>query len=352
MIVLTGYPGFLGKRLVQLLIGRSPEVPIRLLVQAKFKAQADDELRGLPHRDIAAIVGDITLPDLGLGDAAARLAAEVTHIWHLAAVYDLSIGRDIARRINVEGTRNVLDFAERCPKLVRLLYVSTAYVSGLRQGVVLEDELDHTAGFKNFYEETKYLAEVDVRRRMRRIPTTIFRPSVVIGDSRTGETQKFDGPYFVLKFIRRLPSTSPMVRIGDGKKPVNVVPVDYVVAAMDYLATAPTSEGRTYHLADPAPLVVNRMVEVFASALRKKLFYIPVPAKLARAIMATPAGKLLGLSPELIDYFDFGVTYDCRNVLADLKGSGISCPSLETYAVTMVSFMERHLRDVSSSAMY
>src|SRR5207247_6389267 len=129
------------------------------------------------------------------------------------AIYDLSVSRDAGMRVNVDGTRHVLDFAERCPSLQRFHYVSTCYVSGRHHGVFGEDDLDVGQRFNNFYEETKFLAEVEVRRRSG-LPVTIYRPSVVVGDSRTGETQKFDGPYFVIQWILRQPRVAFLPVVG------------------------------------------------------------------------------------------------------------------------------------------
>ena len=135
---------------------------------------------------------------------AKALQASLRQAWHLAAVYDLAVARPLAHRVNVEGTRNLLEFAGAAAHFDRLQYVSTAYVSGKARGVFRETELDVGQGFKNHYEETKFLAEVEVVRS--KLPATIYRPGVVVGDSRTGETAKFDGPYAVLRMMEKLPS--------------------------------------------------------------------------------------------------------------------------------------------------
>jgi nucleoside-diphosphate-sugar epimerase len=353
MIVLTGFPGFLGTRLVHKLAARHPDTPIRLLVQGKFRDKAQAEVARVAHQDVALLDGDITQAGLGLNEAqAADVRARTTDFWHLAAIYDLTVPHDLAWKVNVEGTTHVLDFLEKCPNLKRHWYISTCYVSGKRTGRILEDSLDDQAGFKNHYESTKHYAEREVRKRLDHVPTTIFRPAIVIGDSRTGETQKFDGPYFVMKFMTHLPRYSPMLRIGKGDKPVNLVPVDFVVEAMDVLATRQDNAGRTYQLADPAPLTPFQLTQLFASKLGKHLAYVSLPATVARGLMATGLGHLLGLSPELITYFDFDSQYDCANTVRDLEGTGVTCPPLPTYVDTMVAFLKQHLKDVSSKAMY
>ncbi|MBV9044635.1 MAG: SDR family oxidoreductase, partial [Alphaproteobacteria bacterium] len=196
-IVFTGFPGFLGSELLPRLLRRAPGDEALCLVQSKFAELARERARGLDRVKLAE--GDITAP-------LAIDPTDVTEIYHLAAIYDLKVPRELGLRINVDGTRNVLDFAERCPSLKRLHYISTCYVSGRYDGVFTEDDLEKGQRFNNFYEETKYLAEIDVRARMKQgLPATIYRPSVVVGDSASGATQKFDGPYFVIQWLMRQP---------------------------------------------------------------------------------------------------------------------------------------------------
>src|SRR5205823_4708900 len=165
---------------------------------------------------IEVVGGDIAERRLGLDVATwERLTAEVTRVYHLAAIYDLAVPVDVAQRVNVDGTGNVLELCLAAPNLERLAYVSTAYVAGRRTGVVYEHELVMGQGFKNHYESTKFQAEVWVRARLREIPTTIYRPAIVVGDSRTGETEKFDGPYYILRTIARAAERrAPIPQLG------------------------------------------------------------------------------------------------------------------------------------------
>jgi thioester reductase-like protein len=352
MIFLTGVPGFLGTRLLRTLAEQRPRTSFLLLVQPKFTEQAHRTLATLDLHDRAEVLpGDITAPDLGLGDRYDTVAEQVTVACHLAAVYDLSIPRDVGWRVNVEGTRHVLDFLAQCPHLERAGYVSTAYVSGRRAGTIREDELVHDAGFKNFYEETKYHAEVLVQDRMDALPLRIFRPGIVVGDSQTGETEKFDGPYFILKALQRLPRYTLMTRIGSGQETVNLVPADYVVAAMTHLLLADDPGASVFHLTDPAPLTTQGILDLSTELMGMHVAYVPVPARLARTLMGTGVGRTLGIAPELIDYFDHPAHYDAANTQAALEGTGIACPRLPDYAPTMVEYMQAHA-DTRSSAMY
>jgi thioester reductase-like protein len=351
VIFLTGFPGFLGTRLVRALADTYPDAHVHLLVQPKFAAQAKGVLGDLRLAPRATLVeGDITQPDLGLGTRRNALAAEVTRAFHLAAVYDLTIPRDVGWAVNVAGTRHVMDFLASCPKLEHAAYVSTAYVSGRRTGLVREDELMHAAGFKNFYEETKYHAEVVVRARMGEVPATVMRPAIVVGDARTGATAKFDGPYFILGALRRLPRLTLMTRIGTGRHPVNLVPADFVTDALVALAR-PEHAGATFHLTDPNPATQQELMEAFVDRLGMRAAYVTVPPALARRLVATPVGRTFGIAPELVDYFDVPVTYDSTRTQRALAGTGVACPPFLSYVDHIVDYVERHA-DARATAMY
>lgn len=348
----TGFPGFLGSELLPRVLQRSPpEVRAVCLVQSKFLALARAKLSDL-ERSAPALAGrvdlaegDIAAPDLGLADAAG-LEASVIQIFHLAAVYDLAVRREVGLRVNVEGTRHALDFAQSCPGLERFHYVSTCYVSGRFAGAFTENDLEVGQVFNNFYEETKYLAEVDVQRRMSEgLPATIYRPSIVVGDSESGATQKYDGPYYVMQWLLRQGRVAVMPMVGrPGANRVNVVPRDYVVRALAHLSALPASRGKVYHLCDPAPLTVEQMVDVLGRAMEKRLLRIPLPAELAKAALARVPGveRLMRIPPEALDYFTHPTFYTCNNALADLAGSGIRCPAFSEVAPRLVRFMREH----------
>src|ERR671919_2028440 len=227
-VLLTGYPGFIGRRLAD----RLTEAGAR--VTALVEPRMADAAREASGGRIEILQGDISRRRLGLSDEDwERLVAEVRHVFHLAAIYDLSVPLELAQRVNVDGTGNVLDLCLACERLERLNYVSTAYVAGTRRGVVYEHELALGQEFKNHHESTKFQAEVWVRQAMGRVPTTIYRPAIVVGDSRTGETPKFDGPYYMLRVISRAVRwKQPIPRFGRSNAPFNVVPVDFIVNAM------------------------------------------------------------------------------------------------------------------------
>jgi thioester reductase-like protein len=356
-VLLTGFPGFIGARLVPRILELQPQARLECLVQEKFVSAAKTAVEAIeaahPHARgrIGLVTGDITVQGLGIEPKQAReLRRSLRQAWHLAAVYDLAVRRDLGRRINVEGTKNVLEFLGEAPQLERLQYVSTAYVSGNARGTFRETDLDVGQGFKNHYEETKFQAEVEVVRS--RLPRTIYRPGVVVGDSRTGETGKFDGPYHVLRLMEKLPSPGVFFRVGLGFGTVNIVPVDFVIEAMAKLGACATSAGKTYHLCDPQPHAPGEIAEMFAGAIGKKFVYVPVPMAVAKAFFAPkPVQRLFGMPQQALDYFDDPVRHDTTQASHDLGELGIECPRLADYLPRLVAFYKAHRDEVRREAM-
>jgi len=355
-VLITGFPGFLASALLPGILQRTGD-DATCLVQAKFADLASRRAQELGSADaslagrIHSIEGDITKPGLGLAEG---VLSDVTEAWHLAAVYDLAVERDLAVRVNVDGTRNVLDALERCPNLQRLHYFSTCYVSGRYAGPFREDDLETGAPFNNYYEETKHLAEAEVRRRLAAgLPVTIYRPAIVVGDSRTGETQKYDGPYFILQWLLRQPKRAVLPLAGDPTMTrVNVVPRDFIVAAVGHLAGHANSNGRTYQLADPQPLTVAEMSETLAQAVGRKLITVPLPRTVAKEAIKHVPGvyKVMRIPPEAVDYFSHPTHYLTDHTQADLAGSGIQAPPFPSYVDRLVSFMKQH-PEIGSAAM-
>jgi thioester reductase-like protein len=348
-LLLTGFPGFLGSALLPRLLARRPGSTVVCLVQPQHLATARERIAELerehPHviGRVELVTGDITAPGLALGATDRAALDAVTEVWHLAAVYDLAVPPTIARRVNVDGTANVLDVCGALPALTRLQYVSTCYVSGRYVGEFSEDVLTEGQLFRNHYESTKYEAEQLVRDAMAGgLPATIYRPGIVVGDSSTGETLKFDGPYFIAGFLKRQPGPVVVVpKVGDPDLVrVCLVPRDFVVDAMDVLSVLEVAVGRTYALTDPHPPTARQVVDAFCARLGKRVVWVPLPGM----------ERLLGLPAEAVDYFASPTTYSTRNTTTDLQGTGVQCPSFVDYADRLVDFM-RHHDEIGSKAM-
>ena len=355
-VLMTGFTGFLGGALLPKILNRTGGEAV-CLVQPKYAALAEQRIDQLVVADgslqgrITLVEGDVTAAGLGLHEG---VLDDVTEVWHLAAVYDLAVGRAQALRVNVDGTRNVLDAIERCPKLERLHYFSTCYVSGRYAGPFSEDDLEVGAPFNNFYEETKHLAEAEVRRRMTDgLPATIYRPSIVVGDSRTGETQKYDGPYFIMQWLLRQRWYAVVPIVGDPTTTrVNVVPRDFVVSAVAHLSGHPNAKGRTYHIADPHPLTVDQMTEVLGEATGRRLIKVPLPKRLAKDAIAHVPGvyQVMRIPAASVDYFAHPTHYLTDHLREDLAGSDIEPPAFPTYVDQLVAFMRDH-PEIGSAAM-
>jgi nucleoside-diphosphate-sugar epimerase len=351
-IFFTGFPGFLGSELLPRVVSRTDDVAL-CLVQPKFRALAEERVRQI-EKAHPVLANRIGLVEGDLTQALDSIAAhDVREIYHLAAVYDLGVPREVGMRVNVTGTVRVLDLAERAPRLERLHYVSTCYVSGRHAGVFTEDDLEKGQAFNNYYEETKQLAELEVRNRMSRIPATIYRPSVVVGDSATGATQKFDGPYFVMQWLMRQPRIAVLPVVGrPARYHFNVVPRDFVIGAMTWLSALESNAGTTYALADPNPLTVDATIDTMAQATGRKVLRIPLTKGIAKGALQYVPGvyRLLRIPPPAVDYFVHPTTYDTSHTTRDLEGSGISAPRLRDYAARLVEFARAH-REVGSRAM-
>ena len=294
---------------------------------------------------VRVVAGDITRDDLGLGPSGVS-KDDVSEVYHLAAVYDLSVGRDLATLVNVGGTRHLLGFARSCPRLVRFHYMSTAYVSGRSPGEFTEADLDRGQTFNNWYEQTKYLAEVEVRREMGRgLPATVYRPSIVVGESATGATQKYDGLYFVIRWLLRQPRVAIMPVAGDPTKvEVNVVPLDFVADAVAYLGALPSSEGKVYQLTDPRPLTVAQMLDELARALRRRLIRLRLPLGAVKSVVDHVPGvsRWAQVPSQVFDYLSHPTRYRSPETQAALEGSGILVPRFSAYVDRLVEFVRQH----------
>ena len=349
LIFFTGFPGFIGRRLVRALLERDSKARVAELVEPRFAASAREAAEAIAPDRIEILEGDIAERRLGLDDDTyERLASNVASAYHLAAIYNLAVPLETAQRVNVDGTGNVIELCARCKKLERLNYVSTAYVAGDRRGVVYEHELVLGQGFKNHYESTKFQAEVWVREAMDKVPTTIYRPAIVVGDSRTGETQKFDGPYYFLRTIARsVDDRLPIPQFGRAEAPFNCVPVDFIVDAMVAAAEDPTALGETLHLVDPEPVTAAEMGRIFSREYAGKEPRMRLPPRLVEnALRFKPISDAYGGAPhEAIRYLNHPVRFDTRRADDILAAHGLRCPRLEEYVGPIVSFFKEHEDD-------
>ena len=347
-IFLTGFPGFIAERLVKRLA--KADTQFFLLVQPQFIEKASRDIERIsaetntPMENFALIEGDITRPNLGISaDDLEIVRSETTDVFHLAAIYDLSVNRDPAFLVNVEGTKNVNELVKSLPNLRRYNYISTCYVAGKRSGVIRENELEHDAGFRNFYEETKYLAEMEVEKLKSELPITIFRPSVVVGDSKTGETAKYDGIYYVIFYLKKFPSLLRIINVGNKDVRLNLVPVDFVVEGIAALSKDDAAIGKTIALADPNPLTTAEICDSVIEAMIGKKSVLTPPMKFVEWSLNLPFSPVFsGLPHSGVPYFFVPQTYDTSVSEDFLKKHDITCPNFRDYVKNLLKFVEEN----------
>ncbi len=322
-VLLTGATGFVGKEILDRLLSRGRRV--YALVRAANDDAAAERLDR--HANLTPVAGDIEEPGLGLES---DVTEDITTVIHCAASVSFDLSLEDSRRVNVEGTRNVLDLARRCPKLERLSYVSTAYVAGEPNGLFREDQLDVGQRFRNPYEQSKFEAEKMIRERGAALPLQILRPSIVVGDSRTGRTAAFNVLYGPLKAFAR--GTIPAIP-ARRSSPVDIVPVDYVADRTVELATD-GPEGTFHLVAGRNATTVDRLLELTASHLRRDQPTVLPPRLYRRLMHPWLRRKYRGLrSMEVyFPYFSMRVRFDDRAL-----GPG---PPVEGYFERLIAFAE------------
>ena len=357
----TGATGFIGKRLVKKLLERKGSVVYFLL--RKESAGKVAELRsywGVSAARAVPVFGDLTARKLGVAtEDVKKLKGQIDHFHHLAAVYDLSADTESQVAVNIEGTRNTVEFAKAIDA-GHFHHVSSIAAAGLYEGVFREDMFEEAEGLDHPYFLTKHESEKIVRQDCK-LPWTVYRPAMVVGDSQTGEMDKIDGPYYFFKLIQRmrqlLPPWMPAVGLEGGR--VNIVPVDFVVNAINVISHQPSIGKKCFHLVDPVGYRVGDVLDIFsraAHAPRMNLFVNAallgfIPKGVKKSLMAiAPVRRVrnavlkdLGLPEDMLTFVNYPTRFDCRETLAALKGSGVQCPNLKDYAWRLWDYWERHL---------
>jgi NAD(P)-dependent dehydrogenase (short-subunit alcohol dehydrogenase family) len=358
----TGATGFIGKRLVKTLLARrGASVHFLLRPESEGKVAALLDYWGVTKARAVPVYGDLTSKKLGVAaDDVKTLKGRIDHFYHLAAVYDLSADEASQVKVNIEGTRNAVEFAKAIDA-GHLHHVSSIAAAGMYEGVFREDMFDEAEGLDHPYFMTKHESEKIVRQESK-VPWTVYRPALVVGDSQTGEMDKIDGPYYFFKLIQRmrqiLPPWMPSIGLEGGR--INIVPVDFVVAALDHISHSKGELNRKcFHLVDPNGYRVGDVLDIFSKAAhapKMNLFINAallgfIPKSVKKGLMAlAPVRRVraavmkdLGLPDDMMTFVNFPTRYDCRDAVAALKGSGIACPNLHDYGWRLWDYWERHL---------
>ncbi|EFQ81939.1 NAD-binding protein [Aeromicrobium marinum DSM 15272] len=360
----TGATGFIGRRLVAELVSRR-EGDIHVLVRPGSVARLERHAHGWGRSPrVVPVSGELTRPGLGVDPGwIAEHAGSIDHVFHLAASYDMTAGAAENDLLNLDGTRHALELAEAVGAGT-FHHVSSIAVAGDFSGVFTEEMFDEGQGFPSDYHRTKHGSEALVRASTA-VPWRVYRPAVVVGDSRTGEIDKVDGPYYFFPLVKALrsalPTWWPLAAPGLGR--TNVVPVDYVARAMDELAHRPGLDGRAFHLVNPEPhsnlelidtiaqaagaphvaaSLDNRVTDALAEKLVGPLAARTVGTDLG-ATLSRPLLRRLGIPPEVLPHLHLAPVFDATATLAALEGSGIAPPPLSTYAGALWDHWEQRL---------
>jgi NAD(P)-dependent dehydrogenase (short-subunit alcohol dehydrogenase family) len=359
--LVTGATGFIGRNLVDRLLKR--EGTIYALVRAGSRGRLE-ELRtgwGADGARVVPIAGDLSQPGLGISEEdLLTLRGSIDHFFHVAAIYDLEADAESQEVANVEGTRHAVELAGAI-EAGCFHQVSSIAAAGLYDGVWTESMFDEAERLDvHPYYRTKHESERVVRDECQR-PWRVYRPGIVVGDSRTGEIDKVDGPYYFFKTLQRmrrvLPSWLPIVGVEGGR--INIVPVDYVADALDHIAHQPGLDGQAFSLTDPNPKTVGQLLNLFAkeadaphaafrlgpevtepasNLVRTGLRLLPPARRLTKRALSE-----VGIPAEAFNWINYPTRFDSGNAQAALEGSGISVPPLDTYADRIWDYWERNL---------
>ncbi|HEY5804519.1 MAG TPA: SDR family oxidoreductase [Lysobacter sp.] len=356
----TGATGFIGRFLVSKLLKRKGTVYVLVRKDSHKKLEAISKRMGWDSKRVVLVDGDMTQPKCGVSAAQIRaMGGKVKHFFHLAAIYDLTANAESQRAANIDGTQNALDLSVAIKAEV-FHHTSSIAAAGLYQGVFREDMFDEAEGLEDPYLRTKHDSEGLVRREAR-IKWRIYRPGMVVGHSQTGEMDKIDGPYYFFTFLKKLremmPPWMPMLGLEGGR--INVVPVDFVVDAMDHIAHKPRLDGHCFHLTDPEPMRVGELLNTFARAGHSPEMTMRIDARMFAFIPGSVRGMVGNLPPvrrfvgmllrdfkipkQTLKFLTYPTRFDNREAERALKGSGIQVPPLEGYAWRLWDYWERHL---------
>ena len=347
--VVTGGTGFIGRRVVSEILARQGDQEVWVLVRRESLARFERRAAEWGDR-VKPLVGDLTAADLGLTDATISELGTVDHVVHCGAIYDITADDDAQRAANVDGTRAVIALAIRVN--ATLHHVSSVAVAGDFPGEYTEDDFDVAQELPTPYHQTKFEAELLVRSTAG-LRYRIYRPAVVVGDSRTGEMDKVDGPYYffgILAKLARLPKITPIVLPDTGR--TNLVPVDYVVGALTELMHVDGRDGQTFHLTAPKTIGLRGIYRGIAreAGLPPLLGTLPGAAAApflkvtGRAkVLRNMAATQLGIPAEILDVEDLAPTFTSDNAAEALRGKGISVPEFAAYAPKLWRYWAEHL---------
>ena len=384
IILVTGSTGFLGSAITQRLLASGYKLRLLIRNRGSDPSQISFGKEGLikelilggqfneysqeqhhmfdewsnnnksPHEllssNVEIIKGDITSINLGLEKQEyARLCSEVDEVFHCAAVTHFEMqGADEHTAVNIKGTGNVLQFANS-GKQKRFHYISTAYVAGKQSGIIYENGMVNEPLFNNEYERSKFVAEQLVIKyaKCNDIPYTIYRPGIIVGDSRTGDTCRFDNLYLFVKVLFNIKNSlaghkngelsATTIRVpGDPDALINIVPIDYVADAIVTILEKRESIGGIYHITNPNPPRLCELRDLVMALLEIKDMYVEINRELEKQSLNTVEKLFLRQTRPYYSYLFSKLQFNDSNTQKALKGTGIICPVMTKKLVAVL----------------
>ncbi|WP_082878408.1 SDR family oxidoreductase, partial [Oleiphilus sp. HI0067] len=357
---ITGGTGFIGRFLVEKLLARGETIYLLMQESSMHKYDALLERIGATSKQVVAVKGTLTKKNLGIAKADMdELKGKVDHFYHLAAIYDLYASEEVQQTVNIDGTRNAIA-AAKAMKAGCFHHVSSIAAAGLYRGVFREDMFKEAQKLNNPYLRTKHDSEAIVREECK-VPWRVYRPGMVVGHSKTGEIDKIDGPYYFFKMLqkvrRAIPQWMPTIGVEGGR--MNIVPVDFVVDALEYISHVEGEDGGCFHLTDPDPYKLGEVLNIFAKAghaptmamrIDAQMFNF-IPSMLRNGVKNLPPVKRLtsaflndfGVPESAMEFINYPTKFDSRETERVLRDSGIECPDLKSYSAPIWDFWERNL---------
>lgn len=356
----TGGTGFIGRFLVQKLLARGEKIYLLMQESSMPKYEKLLERVGATSDQVIAVKGTLTKKNLGISKADMdAMKGQIDHFYHLAAIYDLYASAEVQEAVNIDGTRNAIS-AAKAMKAGCFHHVSSIAAAGLYRGIFREDMFEEAQKLNNPYLKTKHDSEKLVREECK-VPWRVYRPGMVVGHSKTGEIDKIDGPYYFFKMIQKIrhaiPQWVPTIGIEGGR--MNIVPVDYVVDALEHISHAEGEDGGCFHLTDPEPHKLGEVLNIFAKAGHAPTMTMRIDAQMFSFIPSmirngvknlAPVKRLtsaflndFGIPSSALEFINYPTRFDARETERVLKGSGVECPSLDKYAAAVWDYWERNL---------
>jgi thioester reductase-like protein len=350
VVLVTGYPSQLAREVCAEVTRSDERALVYTLTSQSRVHAARAELEKLPQAQrarVRVIEGEAAAIDFGLaGEELKFLWGEVTRIHHCAGILHARVDRAAAERANVGGAREALEFASQCRGLEALVFHSTAFVSGNRTGVVHEQDLKAGQSFRSAIEETFARAEKMMRAAMDRVPIAVVRPTTVVGDSRTGEVDRFDGPYLLILLLVTSPPDLALPLPARGDALLNLVPIDWVAQASVALGRDPRARGHTFHLVDSRPPTAREVFEQVARVAGRPGPRGSIPTSLTRALLRAPGLERIANTPRaFLEALTTPVVYDAREASELLASAGVPpCPAFESYVERLVDYVKQRGR--------